>query len=144
MTFTDSEIEYMAELRLGRLATQQPDGTLQNNPVGYRYNPATQTIDIGGHGMATSRKFRNVEANRRAAFVIDDIFSRTPWRGRFLEIRGWAEALTDTDTGPAGLPGTGPDLIRVHPRRILSMGLGPDWDESNPTAISARDVVEPV
>jgi pyridoxamine 5'-phosphate oxidase family protein len=34
MTFTDTEIDYMASQALGRLATVAPDGTVQVNPVG--------------------------------------------------------------------------------------------------------------
>jgi pyridoxamine 5'-phosphate oxidase family protein len=39
MIFTEVELEYLAGQRLGRLATSQPDGTLQVSPVGFRYNP---------------------------------------------------------------------------------------------------------
>ncbi|NTW39819.1 MAG: PPOX class F420-dependent oxidoreductase, partial [Cellulomonadaceae bacterium] len=31
--FTETELAYLATQRLGRLATQKPNGTLQNNPV---------------------------------------------------------------------------------------------------------------
>jgi len=123
MIFTDGEIAYLAEQKLGRLATQQPDGTLQNNPVGFGYNPQLETIDIGGMNMAASQKFRNVAANGRVAFVIDDIASVQPWVVRCLEIRGHAEALTDpTDSAsPSGGP-----IIRIHPDRIISWGLDPE------------------
>jgi pyridoxamine 5'-phosphate oxidase family protein len=55
--FTGSELAYLAEQKLGRLATKAPGGTLQNNPVGYFVNAAEGYIDIGGHGMGASRKF---------------------------------------------------------------------------------------
>lgn len=72
----------------------QPDGTLQANPVTFRFNPETGTIDIGGFRMSTSRKFRNVVDDRRAAFVVDDVVVSTdPWRIRCLDIRGHAEAI---------------------------------------------------
>jgi pyridoxamine 5'-phosphate oxidase family protein len=120
MSFTSAELAYLATQRLGRLATVQPDGTLQVSPVGFRYNSITGTIDIGGFNMAASRKFRNVAENGRAAFVVDDIASIDPWRVRCLEIRGDAEAITapaDTEGGA-----TGP-IIRVRPRRIISFGI---------------------
>jgi len=75
MSFSNAQLAYLAGQRLGRLATMQPDGTLQVNPVGFRYNPGTGTIDIGGFNMASSRKFRNVAGNGRVAFVVDDIAS---------------------------------------------------------------------
>ncbi|MCW2888807.1 MAG: pyridoxamine 5-phosphate oxidase family protein [Streptosporangiaceae bacterium] len=122
MTFTDAELEYLSSQRLGRLATVASDGTLQNNPVSFRYNPETATIDIGGHGMGASRKFRNVLAGGEVAFVIDDIASVQPWKVRGVEIRGHGEALADQP--PPG-PGFSGELIRVRPRRILSWGLDP-------------------
>ena len=87
MIFTDDELAYLATQTLGRLATVQPDGTLQVSPVGFHYNPDTESIDIRGFRMSASRKFRNVADNGRVAFVIDDIASVQPWRVRCLEIR---------------------------------------------------------
>jgi pyridoxamine 5'-phosphate oxidase family protein len=116
MSFSSVELAYLASQRLGRLATVQPDGTLQVSPVGFTYNAETGTIDIGGFNMAASRKFRNVADNGRAAFVVDDIASLDPWRVRCLEIRGDAEAITS----PAG---SGDPIIRIYPRRIISFGI---------------------
>src|SRR5438128_12545462 len=92
--FTEAELAYLADQPLGRLATQQPNGTLQASPVGFRYNPDEKTIDVTGHNLRNSKKFRNVRANGRVAFVVDDLPSTNPWRVRCLEIRGRAEALT--------------------------------------------------
>lgn len=113
MVFTEAEIAYLTEQRLGRLATRRADGTLQNSPVGFSYNDRLQTIDIGGHHMVASHKFRNVADNGQVAFVVDDIPSTDPWQVRCLEIRGTAEALGEPDA-----------IIRIHPRRIISYGIG--------------------
>jgi pyridoxamine 5'-phosphate oxidase family protein len=120
MSFTSAELAYLTTQRLGRLATVQPDGTLQVSPVGFRYNDVTGTIDIGGFSMAASRKFRNVAENGRAAFVVDDIASLDPWRVRCLEIRGDAEAVTTPEDAEDGAAGP---IIRVRPRRIISFGI---------------------
>ena len=88
--FTERELAYLSTQRLGRIATAQPDGTLQVSPVGFHHNPQLDTIDIAGFGMATSRKYRNVPDNGRVAFVVDDLASTEPYRPRCLEIRGWA------------------------------------------------------
>src|ERR1700742_1221794 len=88
MSFKTAEIEFMKAADLARLATIQPDGTLQNNPVGFTYNEDLGTLDIYGYRMSKSRKFRNVASNNTVALVIDDIASRNPWRVRCLEIRG--------------------------------------------------------
>jgi pyridoxamine 5'-phosphate oxidase family protein len=122
MIFTDGEIAYLAQQRLGRLATQQPKGVLQVSPVGFRFNPQLETIDIGGMNMAASQKFRNVAANQKVAFVVDDLASTSPWVVRCLEIRGHAEAIVDPTDSTAPAPGA---IIRIHPERIISFGIDP-------------------
>ncbi|GAA4623535.1 PPOX class F420-dependent oxidoreductase [Actinoallomurus vinaceus] len=142
MLFTKAEVEYLTGQRLGRLATAQPDGTLQVSPVGFRYNSRTDTIDIAGHGMARSRKFRNVADNGRVAFVVDDVVSVDPWRPRFLEIRGHAEAIAEPadsayDAAPTGFDGA---IIRIHPKRLISFGLDDPNLDVRPGSINARNV----
>lgn len=123
MTFTEAELKYLASQRLGRLATVDPKGAPQNNPVGFRLNEDLGTIDIGGHNLGASRKFRNVQLNQHVAFVVDDQPSVQPWRVRGLEIRGRAEAITGTQPEMAHFSG---ELIRITPERILSWGIEPD------------------
>ncbi|MEU4160991.1 PPOX class F420-dependent oxidoreductase [Actinoplanes sp. NPDC026670] len=131
MTLTAQEIEYLAGQRLGRLATVQPDGTLQVSPVGFAWNAETATIDIRGFNMAASRKFRNVADNGRVAFVVDDLPSTSPWRVRCLEIRGHGEAID----GPE-------EIIRIHPRRVIAFGLGASDADTDPHRLTVhkRDV----
>ncbi len=121
--FTAEQIAYLASQTLGRLATVDRHGAPQNNPVTFHYNAELGTIDIGGHNLATSRKFRNLADNNRVALVVDDIASFRPWRVRCLEIRGHAETLTDAE--PLR-PGFSTDLIRIRPDRVLSFGLTND------------------
>ncbi|WP_277212603.1 PPOX class F420-dependent oxidoreductase [Isoptericola croceus] len=128
--FTDVELAYLASQRLGRIATQKPDGTLQNSPVGFRYHPSTRTVDVTGHELERSRKFRNVADNGRVALVVDDLASTSPWRPRCVEIRGHAEAVPGD--------GTHPPVIRIHPERIISFGLTDTAARSS--AADARDV----
>ena len=130
MVFNETELAYLTSQRLGRLATTQPNGTLQVSPVGFTYNNATSTIDIGGFNLEKSRKFRNIADNGRAAFVVDDLVSVQPWRVRCIEIRGVAEALT-TPNGP---------LIRLHPRRIISFGIDEPDVEAHSLRTNSRDV----
>lgn len=118
--FTDAA--YLDSQRLGRLATLQANGTLQNNPVGFYYNAARQTIDIGGRDMANSQKFKNVTRKPTVAFVVDDIASTNPWRVRCLEIRGQAEAILNPPDSAVPFPSA---IIRVHPNRIISFGIDP-------------------
>ena len=112
--FTKAELEYLVGGRqLGRIATVGTDGTPHVVPVGFIYNAARDTIDVGGRELARSKKFRDVERSGRVAIVIDDLESIDPWRPRAVVVRGRGEAIA--------LP---TPLIRVHPERIISWGLG--------------------
>ena len=120
--FTPAEIEYLNSQRLGRLATVNQAGEPHVVPVTFRYNPELDTIDIGGHNIGQSKKFRDVAHNANVAFVVDDVLP--PWQPRFLEIRGRAEARSEG--GQTVLPDFDPELIRISPRRIISWGLSID------------------
>ena len=122
MIFTEAELAYLDSQPIGRLATQQPDGTLQVNPVGFAWNPETGTIDVGGFRMSRSRKYRNVAGNGRAALVVDDLWSTDPWRVRCLDIRGTAEAVPGAGTG-APVDGDDPAIIRLRPSRVIGMAI---------------------
>lgn len=109
--FNNDEIEYLGEQRLGRLATVGRAGQPHITPVGYRYNPDLDTIDIGGYDLPATKKYRDILANPLVAFVVDDVLP--PWRPRSVEIRGRAQAV-----------GAGKSsLIRIVPTRIVSRGL---------------------
>ncbi|WP_370934077.1 PPOX class F420-dependent oxidoreductase [Amycolatopsis sp. cg13] len=118
--FTDAELSYLADQPLARVATQQPNGTLQVSPVAFSWNPDTQTIDVSGYNLTKSRKYRNVEANGQVAIVIDDQPSTKPMRIRCLEIRGRAEAVPNAFEPDGHLDGA---VIRIYPQRIISMGI---------------------
>ncbi len=116
-----AHIEYLASQRLGRLATAGADHKPHVVPTSFRYNPDLGTIDLGGHRVADTKKYRDVQANGWAAIVVDDLVSVDPWRARFLEIRGRAEAIP---TGGAHLgPGFGDAFIRLHPEKVNSFGI---------------------
>lgn len=116
--FADDELVYLGERKLGRLATIDPHGLPHVVPLGWTYNPATDTIDAGGQNFARTAKFRNVEQNPNVALVIDDILP--PFRPRAVLIRGRGEAL-DEAIGAEGRP-TGP-IIRITPTHVISWGL---------------------
>ncbi|MDQ3530792.1 MAG: PPOX class F420-dependent oxidoreductase [Actinomycetota bacterium] len=109
--FTDEELRYLLdERRLARIATVGKDGTPHIAPVGWSYNSALDTIDIGGHSLEKTKKYRDVMRNGRVAVVIDDVLP--PWRPRAVEVRGRAEIVDQPDP-----------LIRIHPERIVSWGI---------------------
>jgi len=117
--FSPAELDYLrTERLLGRLATIDSSGQPHVVPVGWRDNPELNTIDIGGRDFARTRKFRNVRANRKVAFVVDDVLP--PWQPRCVQIRGEAEAL-DAVTPPDG--GEPAPIIRITPSTVVSWGL---------------------
>ena len=116
-----AHIEYLAGQLLGRLATTGPDHKPHVVPTSFRYNAELGTIDVGGHRVAKTKKYRDVQANGWAAIVVDDLASVDPWTPRFLEIRGRAEAIP---TGGTHLgPGFGEAFIRIHPEKVNTFGL---------------------
>jgi pyridoxamine 5'-phosphate oxidase family protein len=117
--FSDAELAYLsAEGKLGRLASIDPAGMPHVVPLGWRYNPILDTIDVGGRGFSRTAKFRTVQANPHVALVIDDVLP--PWRPRCVLIRGHGDALDDA-VGTDGQP-TGP-IIRITPTQVISWGL---------------------
>src|SRR5919112_406375 len=111
--FTKNEIEYLESGLLGRLATVGRDETPHVVPVGmYSHNAQLGTIDVGGHDLTNTKKFRDVTRVGRAAFVVDDLASTGPFQPRGIEVRGRAEAVE------------GPEpVIRIHPERIVAWGI---------------------
>ena len=132
--FTQVELDFLAGQRLGRLATIGRDGAPHVMPVGFRLDLETDTIVIGGAGMGTSKKWRDMGRDARVAFVVDDI---VPGSGpRLVEVRGIA---TRMDAGGAELGrGFDEEWVRITPRRIVSYGLGAAGHDRR--TFDARDV----
>jgi pyridoxamine 5'-phosphate oxidase family protein len=133
--FTLAEIAYLQSQRLARVATATPDGQPHVVPVSFRYNPDEDTIDVGGHGFAQRKKWRDVQRNPRVAIVIDDLASVDPWRLRMMEVGGQVDILS---TGGESIGrGFDPQMFRIRPRRIVSIGIdGGD----QPFVLNARSI----
>jgi PPOX class F420-dependent enzyme/OxyR family protein len=79
--FSEAELAFLHGQRLlGRVATVGADGTPHVAPVGWAHNAELDTIDVTGHGLEQTKKFRDAERTGRAAIVIDDLASVSPWR----------------------------------------------------------------
>lgn len=115
-TFTPAQLAYLrGERRLGRLATADANGRPQVTPVGmWSYNEELGTIDVRGHNLATTKKYRNVEANPQTAFLVDDLASTDPWHPRAVIVEGPSEAVSSEGGEP---------VIRITPDKIISWGL---------------------
>ncbi|MFC4063548.1 PPOX class F420-dependent oxidoreductase [Actinoplanes subglobosus] len=114
--FTPAQRDYLRSQLLGRMATVDPAGQPQVNPVTFRLRD-DDTIIVGGLNMGASKKWRNLQSNPRIALVVDDLASVRPWRPRMIEIRGTAELLV----GPHELgPHFSAEVIRIHPEKVFA------------------------
>jgi pyridoxamine 5'-phosphate oxidase family protein len=120
--FTPEEIAYLQSQRLGRLATVSQNGEPHVVPVGFRYNPEQDSIDIGGHSIVSTKKYRDAVRYGRVAFVVDDVLP--PWKPRMIEVRGTVEGLPEG--GKAIVEAFSPEILRITPTRIISFGLNSD------------------
>jgi pyridoxamine 5'-phosphate oxidase family protein len=116
--FSKEELDYLAEGKLGRLATISPDGAPHVVPLGWTYNAALDTIDVSGRNFATSQKFRNVQRNPNVALVVDDVLP--PWQPRCVMVRGQGEALPEAVGADGAATGA---MIRITPTQVISFGL---------------------
>ena len=139
--FTEKEIEYLHGQRLGRLATVGSGSSPHIVPVGFRLDAEAQAIEIGGHGLSKSKKWRDLQANPQAAFAVDDLASVNPWTPRGIEIRGRAELHDQGGEQRFGADGWDSAWFTVVPQRIISWGIeGPPFSEAGR---SARSVTAP-
>lgn len=117
-----AHLDYLTGHDRGRLATVAADGTPQNKPVGYRYNPRSGTIDIAGFDMERSAKYRNVAVHPDVSLVVDDAIGEGADGMRFVEVRGKA-AHASNDSAATGAE-VSDKIIRVHLRRVVSWNIG--------------------
>ena len=131
--FTEAEISYLREHKLGRLATTNAEAQPHMTPLTYVYNEEEDTIDVGGLNFGDGKKWRDVQQNPKVAFLVDDVIG-PPRRARAVEIRGNAELHeTGGETINPRFPNFAPEFIRIRPTRIVSWGI-----EQTATADSAR------
>jgi pyridoxamine 5'-phosphate oxidase family protein len=142
--FTDEEIKYLQESRLGRLATADANRQPHVIPVTYFFNEDEDTIDIGGLDFGAGKKWRDLEENPKVAFLIDDVIG-PPRQARAVEIRGEAELH---ETGGEAInprfPNFASQFVRIRPSRVVSWGIEQDASAASATAGGihhhARDV----
>lgn len=117
MTFTEAELAYLRSQPIGRLSTIGPKGGPQIRPVGVHLSDDEAAIDIVGHALAQTQKWRNAGREPQVAFIVDTVESVVPPKAHGIEIRGEAQLLPGAGGGFSG------DIIRVRPRRIVAWGL---------------------
>jgi pyridoxamine 5'-phosphate oxidase family protein len=91
-------------------------------PVGFRYNPEQDSIDIGGHNIVPTKKYRDALRHGRVAFVVDDVLP--PWQPRMVEVRGTVQGLPEG--GKEIMKDFSPEILRITPTSIVSLGIDDD------------------
>jgi pyridoxamine 5'-phosphate oxidase family protein len=86
--FSAAEIAYLECMTMGRLATVGADGRPHVVPMTFHFNAAEDTVDLGGVDFAASKKWRDMQINPKATFLVDDA---SPDGAHAIEIRGDAE-----------------------------------------------------
>jgi pyridoxamine 5'-phosphate oxidase family protein len=109
--FSEKELKYLKEQRLGRIATVSPDVQPHVVPVAFEFDGSH--FYFGGWNLEKSLKFRNIRQNNKVAFVVDDLVSVDPWRVSGVEIKGIAK-ITKRN---------GNEYVKITPTRKSSWGL---------------------
>ncbi|MBV8462159.1 MAG: PPOX class F420-dependent oxidoreductase [Acidimicrobiales bacterium] len=122
-TFSPAEVAYLENQRLARLATVGPNGAPHVVPVGFEVSEDGTALDVGGHDLVASKKWRDLVGNPNAAIVIDDLAAVDPWTPRGIEVRGTAELRPTGGSDKFGPDVRGQAWIRIVPRYITSWGI---------------------
>ena len=133
--FTPAEIEYLWGQTLGRMATLDAVGESHVVPVSFRHNAELDTLDIGGHNLSRSKRFRDVARNGGGAFVVDDVLP--PWRAGGIEVPGQAEALAEGERKVNA--DFDSELIRITPARIVAWGIDTDAYKPNSRSVDVPE-----
>jgi pyridoxamine 5'-phosphate oxidase family protein len=123
MIFTEQEHLYLHGQRLARLATADTTSAPHVVPVGFQLSDDGTAIEVGGHDVTNSKKWRDLKANPRVAIVIDDLLRIDPWTPRGIEVRGIAELHTTAGTEKFGPEVQGEAWIRIIPKRVTAWGI---------------------
>jgi pyridoxamine 5'-phosphate oxidase family protein len=136
-TFTDNESEYLHGQRLARIATADRNASPHVVPVGFRLSDDGAAIEIGGHNLSKSKKWRDLQANPKIAIVIDDLATVDPWAPRGIEVRGRAELHKSGGVEKFGPGGWDQAWVRIIPQRVISWGIeGPAFSAAGRSARS--------
>jgi len=124
--FTQREVDYLTSQPLMRFASASPTGRPDVAAVAFSVDG--DDIVTAGFDIAKTVRYRNVEANPRAAVVIDDLAALEPWTPRGVKVRGRVRIEGDASG----------QRFRITPEVIWSWGVN-DPAPGIPT-IERRDV----
>ena len=117
---TDSELAFIKEQRIGRLATASPTGAPDVAPALAIYRRSLGVFLLGGQGLERTRRYQNARRNPQASLVFDAL-SWEPYELRGVKVAGSISihvADEEINLGAMGMP-----LLVVRPERKWSWGL---------------------
>ena len=109
--FTQREVDYLRSQPLMRFASASPTGRPDVAAVAFSVDG--DDIVTAGFDISKTVRYRNVEANPRAAVVIDDLAAVQPWTPRGIKVRGHVQ-IEGEATG---------QRFRITPEVIWSWGV---------------------
>lgn len=127
--FTEAEIAYLASQRMARIATSSASG--QPDVAAVTFAVDGDTIVSGGFDITKTVRYGNLRANPRAAIVIDDLATVTPWAPRGVKVRG----SVTIEGEPGAL------RLRIVPQVVWSWGINMGA-ESRFKGVERREVGE--
>lgn len=117
--FTAAEYEYLAEWRMGRLASIGRGGVVQVHPVGFVVDGLRGCVELIGPDLRAAQLYSNIRRDPRVSLTVGEPASLPAGAG--LEIRGHAcaaEHLWRT------APYLAVDVVRIWPVRMVAYNVG--------------------
>ena len=109
--FTQREVDYLRSQPLMRFASASPTGRPDVAAVAFEVDG--DDIVTAGFDITKTVRYRNIEANPRAAVVIDDLAAVEPWTPRGIKVRGRVRIEGDSSG----------QRFRITPEVIWSWGV---------------------
>ncbi len=111
MGFTDNEVRYILERKLGRIAIVSSEQDPHIVPVTYEFDGSY--FYLSGWNIKYGPRFTNMQPSGRVSLLIDDLTTATLWVPRGIEITGNAETLEKGELS----------YLRIRPVSKTSWGL---------------------
>ncbi len=91
MGFTDSEVRYIMERKMGRIALLSPEQEPHIVPVTYEFDGTC--FYLRGWNVKYGPRFTEMQSTSSVSLLIDDLTTANLWVPRGIEITGKAETL---------------------------------------------------
>ncbi len=93
--FTDSEVRYILERKLGRIALVSSEQEPHIVPVTYQFDGSC--FYLSGWNIKYGPRFADMQTPGKVSLLIDDLTTATLWVPRGIEVTGTAETMEKGD-----------------------------------------------